>query len=225
MINAIFSTVKLFSFLFNYEFWSRVGFFVGYILTFLLVLEVIRLASTDAHRKQVEKILDSYAASRAQSETRRPRLEPELVKVSLDELEDMERKSMVVEKERRMRTPSPAVTRTPEAEHTQVDEERRRRRAASTSVPPKTTSASRSASQSRPQAQTSSPTRRLRKRSDTLNSSSSAESKDAARRKRREASPAESKTSSRHASPNPKSKSKESRILGTSFGKMLRSRG
>lgn len=225
MIDMFLSTIKLFAFLINYEFWSRLGFFVGYILTFLLVLEVVRLASTDAHRKQVEKILDSYAASKPQIEPRRARLEPSLKRVSLDELEDMERRSLIAEKERRVRTPSPAVTHTPEVEPTQLDEERRRRRAASTSVSPKPTSASRSASQSRPQAQSSSPTRRLRKRSDTLNSSSSAEPKDAVRRKRREVSPAESKTSSRHASPTPKSRSKESRTLGGSLGKMLRARG
>ncbi|XP_014555043.1 hypothetical protein COCVIDRAFT_27953 [Bipolaris victoriae FI3] len=223
MISGVISTVKLFSFLVTYEFWSRLGFFVGYIFTFLLVLEVTRLASTDAHRKQVEKVLDSYAASRSESEPRRPRPAPEMKKVSLDALEQMERQSMIAEKERRARTPSPAVTRKPEPELVQIDEERRRRRASSTAAPPKTSSASRSTSQSHPQAQTSSPTRRLRKRSDTLNSSSSAESKDAAvRRKRREASPAESKTSSRHASPTPKSRSKESRILGASLGKMLR---
>lgn len=225
MINMFLSTIKLFSFLINYEFWSRLGFFVGYILTFLLVLEVARLASTDAHRKQVEKILDSYAASKPQPEPRRPLLEPKLKRVSLDELEDMERRSMTVEKEKRVRTPSPAVSRAPEIEPTQQDEEKRRRRAASTSVSTKPMPASRSASQSRPQAQSSSPTRRLRKRSDTLNSSNSAEPKDAVRRKRREVSPAESKSSSRHVSPTPKSRSKETRILGGSLGKMLRSRG
>ncbi|KAI4668181.1 uncharacterized protein J4E78_002005 [Alternaria triticimaculans] len=59
------ATIKLFSFLINPEFWARTGFFVGYIIAFLLVLEVVRLASTDANRKEVEKLLDAYAASRS----------------------------------------------------------------------------------------------------------------------------------------------------------------
>lgn len=227
------ATIKLFSFLINPEFWARTGFFVGYIIAFLLVLEVVRLASTDANRKEVEKLLDAYAASRSDVPVRRRREETapvkKVVQVSIDELEDMERKSVIAEQERqtqehqereRTRTPSPAAARTPESKHT---EEKRRRRTTSTSVAPHATSQSHSHPQT---TSSSSPTRRLRKRSDTLNSSSSAEAKGTAVRRRREASPIESKTrESRHASPTPRSRSKEAKILGGSLGKMLRSRG
>jgi hypothetical protein len=225
------ATIKLFSFLVNPEFWTRTGFFVGYILAFLLVLEVVRLASTDANRKEVEKILDAYAASRNDVPVRRRPEEIEakkVVQVSIDELEDMERRSVAAEKERtqqlqgareRTRTPSPSVARTPETKH---GEEKHRRRATSTSVSPHTSSQS----YSNPQTSSSSPTRRLRKRSDTLNSSSSAEVRGAATRRRRETSPTETKTrESRHASPTLRSRSKEAKILGGSLGKMLRSRG
>ena len=97
------ATIKLFSFLVNPEFWTRTGFFVGYILAFLLVLEVVRLASTDANRKEVEKILDAYAASRNDVPVRRREEEIEakkVVQISIDELEDMERRSVAAEKER-----------------------------------------------------------------------------------------------------------------------------
>jgi cobalamin biosynthesis Mg chelatase CobN len=227
------ATIKLFSFLINPEFWSRTGFFVGYIIAFLLVLEVVRLASTDANRKEVERLLDAYAASRNDVPVRRPREEQsatkKVVQVSIDELEDMERRSVIAEQERqtqeqeqarqRTRTPSPAAARIPESKHT---EEKRRRRTTSTSASPHATSQS----QSQPQtSSSSSPSRRLRKRSDTLNSSSSAEAKGTAVRRRRETSPIESKTrESRHASPTPRSRSKEAKILGGSLGKMLRSR-
>jgi hypothetical protein len=89
------ATIKLFSFLINPEFWTRTGFFVGYILAFLLVLEVVRLASTDANRKEAEKLLDAYAASRNNVPVRRRSEETEakkVVHVSIDELEDMERR-------------------------------------------------------------------------------------------------------------------------------------
>jgi len=229
------ATIKLFSFLINPEFWARTGFFVGYIIAFLLVLEVVRLASTDANRKEVEKLLDAYAASRSDVPVRRRREEAapvkKVVQVSIDELEDMERRSVIAEQERqtqehqqreqeRTRTPSPAAARIPESKHT---EEKRRRRTTSTSVSPHATSQSHSHPQT---TSSSSPTRRLRKRSDTLNSSSSAEAKGTAVRRRRETSPIESKTrESRHASPTPRSRSKEAKILGGSLGKMLRSRG
>ncbi|KAG9192290.1 hypothetical protein G6011_11024 [Alternaria panax] len=181
------ATIKLFSFLINPEFWTRTGFFIGYVLAFLLVLEVVRLASTDANRKEVEKLLDAYAASRNDVPVRSCLEEIEakkVVQVSIDELEDMEKRSVAAEMERtqqlrkhgeqreRTRTPSPAVARTSESKHV---EEKRRRRATSTSVSPHNTSQS----HTRLQTSSSSPTRRLRKRSDTLNSSSSAEDKDA----------------------------------------------
>ncbi|KAF1947846.1 hypothetical protein EJ02DRAFT_417338 [Clathrospora elynae] len=218
----MFEFLSLFSFLISYEFWSRVCFFISYILTFLLVLEVVRLASTDANRKEVEKMLDSYASSRSRSETRRPGQDMTTVKVSIDELDaEMERRSVTPERQR-TRTPSPAVTLSPESEKTLAHEESRRRRRADSGVQPFAAPTSISAAQ--PQIQTQTPPRRLRKRSDTLTSTSSADSKTSLRR-RREASPAESKTSARHASPTPRSRSKETKILGTSLGKMLRSRG
>ncbi|KAF1836225.1 hypothetical protein BDW02DRAFT_249448 [Decorospora gaudefroyi] len=207
------SSLSFFSFLISYEFWSRTGFFISYVLTFLLVLEVVRLASTDANRKEVEKMLDAYSASRSETPVRRRSAEG-LKKVSLDTLEEM-----AADKQARTRTPSPAVARTSESERALVKEEKRRRRAISTSQHIASAPAP-----TQPQPQTQTPPRRLRKRSDTLNSTSSAESKAASIRRRREASPSESKASSRHASPTPRSRSHETKVLGTSLGKMLRSK-
>jgi hypothetical protein len=227
------ATIKLFSFLINPAFWTKTGFFIGFVTAFLLVLEVVRLASTDANRKEVERLLDAYAASRNDVPVRRHSEEDapvkKVVQVSIDELEDMERRSVIAEHQRRTleeeeqrrrtRTPSPAAAPIPESKHT---EEKRRRRTTSASASPYVTSQS----QSHPQTSSSpSPTRRLRKRSDTLNSSSSAETKGAAVRRRREVSPTESKTrESRHASPTPRSRSKEAKVLSGSLGKMLRTR-
>ena len=230
------SFLYLFRFLISPAFWSKTGFFISYVLTFLLVLEVVRLASTDANRKQVEKMLDAYSASRSEAPVRR---RSEMKKINIDELENMAKEEKAetmsvnidaleasLTKKHRTRTPSPAVTRTPEYERAVDKEERRRRRAMSTSISPSTKVSPQP--QLQPQPQMASPARRLRKRSDTLNSSSSAETKEAKgsvrrRREVREASPASS-SSSRHESPTPRSRSKETKVLGASLGKMLRSK-
>jgi hypothetical protein len=237
------SILSLFRFLFSPTFWSKLGFFISYVLTFLLVLEVMRLASTDANRKEVERMLDAYSARRSSVPVRRRSPEgmkkkemmsvnieelendvdvgrdAEIRSVNIDLLEDMAKRNVTTQEVRqRTRTSSPAVTQLPESERSVDREERRRRRAASTSIAPKTKVEHNTASQ----PQTLTPPRRLRKRSDTLNSSNSAESKSPLRR-RREASPAESKASSRHASPTPRSK--EAKLQGSSLSKMLRSRG
>jgi hypothetical protein len=241
---VLISILSLFRFLFSPTFWSKLGFFVSYVLTFLLVLEIVRLASTDANRKEVERMLDAYSARRSEVPVRRRSPEGmkkkemmsvnieeldndvdvrknavEMRSVNIDLLEDMAKRNATTQEGRqRTRTPSPAVTRMmPESERSVDREERRRRRAASTSIAPKTKVDQDTASQQ----QTSTPPRRLRKRSDTLNSASSAESKSPLRR-RREASPAESKASSRHASPTPRSK--ETKVQGSSLSKMVRSR-
>lgn len=193
------------------EFWSKIGFFISYIITSLLVLEILRLVYTDVNKREVEKMLDTYTRTRTRSTTPRA-TSGERVKISLDELEH-------IHTPQQRRVPSPAVT--PESERTLVDAQRvSRRRMASVSHP-----VSHPVPTAPAQSHSISPPRRLRKRSDTLASSSSGEVRGAVRR-RREVSPASvaesSKTSSRHASPTPRSK--EAKMGGT-LGKMLRSRG
>lgn len=178
------------------EFWSKIGFFISYILTSLLVLEVLRLFYTDANKREVEKMLDSYTRTRSASRS-------QSVKVPLDDLPDIPSR----------RPHSPAAT--PGSERTLVGEQRRRRVASGS--PPTFLPA-----QLPKDLQT--PPRRLRKRSDTLNSAGSAESRGSVRR-RREASPASaagSKVSSRHASPTPRSK--EEKKVAAGLQRMLRTK-
>ncbi|KAH7380101.1 hypothetical protein BKA66DRAFT_369478, partial [Pyrenochaeta sp. MPI-SDFR-AT-0127] len=55
------------SFLITSEFYSRMGFLISYIVTSLLVLEVLRLVYTDVNKREVEKMLESYTKSRSES--------------------------------------------------------------------------------------------------------------------------------------------------------------
>lgn len=193
-------TLSNFSFLITYEFWSRIGFLISYVVTSFLVLEVLRLVYTDVNKREVEKFLEGYAKQRTVS----PRRSQETRKVSLEELE------------RPCTPPSrPIRDTTPESERTLVNEERRRRRAQSAA------STSPVHGQVQAQAQIPTPPRRLRKRSDTVSSS---ESKSPLRR-RREVSPASeagSKASSRQGSPLRRIKKREDVALGIGLGGGLR---
>lgn len=190
----MFSSLSLFKPLISYDLWSRLGFLFSYIITSLLVLEVLRLVYNDANKREVEKLLDAYSSSSSSSSSNGDKLRrmsqrsasPPIkrMRISIDELQ-------------RPRTPSPAATpAATSSDRTLVDGERRRRV---------------SASQSHKElAKEATPTRRLRKRSDTMTSTGSSGSSS---RRRREESPAESKASSRHASPTPvlRTRSKEAK--------------
>ncbi|KAL6711169.1 hypothetical protein ACN47E_005700 [Coniothyrium glycines] len=179
-------------------FWSRIGFFFSYILTSLLVLEVLRLVYTDANKREVEKLLDAYSTARpARPRESSPPLARKRMRIPIDELE-------------RPRTPSPAAM--PARERAPVDAEAKRVRRASpvAVVLP--------GAKEVKDVKDVAPTRRLRKRSDTLTSSGSGAS-----RRRREDSPAESKAGSRHASPTPAPRARSKETKGTSrLEKMLR---
>lgn len=175
------------------EFASKVGFFISYVATFFLVLEVVRLVCTDANKREAEKLLDAYTRVRTQE-----RKQEESCKLSVEELEhELETHSVVPEQTQQPRTPSrrtrAVLHRTPTSEKTLVSEEKEKRKRSQT------------------------PTRRLRKRSDTLNSTSTSDSRLSSQsksssglselrrssRSHRDSSPesSTSKSSSRHASP------------------------
>ncbi|KAE8826625.1 hypothetical protein HRS9139_07797 [Pyrenophora teres f. teres] len=65
-LTTLLTPLRFLSFLFSSTFWTKIGFFISYIATFLLVLEVVRLASSDAKRKEVERLIDVYAAERSE---------------------------------------------------------------------------------------------------------------------------------------------------------------
>lgn len=177
------------------DFASKVGFFVSYVATFFLVLEIVRLVCTDANQREAERLLDAYTRSR---ETEKKHGEDR--KISLDELEtELEAFPALNEPEQtpqtsQRRTRRTVLHRTPTSEKLLVNEEKEKRKRSET------------------------PTRRLRKRSDTLNSTSTSDSRHSSRsksssttlesrrssRSHRDSSP-ESTTSksssSRHASP------------------------
>ncbi|KAF3042353.1 hypothetical protein E8E12_004649 [Didymella heteroderae] len=46
------------------DFASKVGFFISYVATFFLVLEVVRLVCTDANKREAERLLDAYTRGR-----------------------------------------------------------------------------------------------------------------------------------------------------------------
>ncbi|KAF1920848.1 hypothetical protein BDU57DRAFT_419890, partial [Ampelomyces quisqualis] len=52
------------AFLFDTSFWSRIGFLISYVATSLLALEVLRLVSTDANKRDAEKFLAHYTQQR-----------------------------------------------------------------------------------------------------------------------------------------------------------------
>lgn len=198
------------------EFYSKVGFFVSYVATFFLVLEIVRLVCTDANKREAEHLLDAYTRGR---ETEKKQKESR--KLSVDELEnELEAFPALNEPVQAPQTPQrrtrrTVLHRTPTPEKTLVSEEKEKER--------------------RKRSQT--PTRRLRKRSDTLNSTSTSDSRHSSRsksssttsesrrssRSHRDSSP-ESTTSksssSRHASPS----MRRSKDASLSLHRLLRSK-
>ncbi|KAF2828630.1 hypothetical protein CC86DRAFT_195831 [Ophiobolus disseminans] len=193
------SFLSLFSFLIDPTFWSRLGFLISYIATSFLVLEVVRLVSTDVNKRDVEKFLESYSKQRTGS----PRRRTDISKTINVSIEDLERPITPPTRPRRR----DVVGMSPESDKTLV-EERRRRRLSSQSPP--------YAAGQQHLSTSTSPVKKLRKRSDTLNDASSGEMRRPVRR-HREASPASeagSKASSRHGSPRRKEERKLSGGLG-----------
>jgi hypothetical protein len=206
-------------FLIDPTFWSRIGFLISYIATFLLALEAFRLIYTDVNKREVEKFLESYSKQRARTVSPPRRryadaAKKEEITVNIDELESivMERPitppKMERPMEREVRHVRAAVT--PAASPESVEKIERRKRA--------TSSASRAHAE-----RTSSPTplRKLRKRSDTLTSTGSSESKRISRR-HRESSPASEAASSRHGSPRPRSREDKEKRSGLGLSKLIR---
>jgi len=210
------TTIKLFSFLIDPTFWSRIGFLISYIATSFLVLEVLRLIYTDVNKREVEKFLESYSKQRTGSPPRRiadgsgkrmsRETSKERINISIEALE------------RPVTPPTKRQTRreSPETEKTVINDAqprlRRTRTSSSTSPPP-----------TQQQQPSTTPVKKLRKRSDTLNSSSSGEQRRPLRR-HREASPASeagSKASSRHESPRPRSKEERKMSAGLGLGNGL----
>lgn len=177
------------------DFASRVGFFISYVATFFLVLEIVRLVCSDVNKREAERLLDAYTRGR-ESEKKHE----ESCKLSVEELEhELEAFPVLNEPIHPPQTPHRRTQRvvsqhTPTSETTPGSEEKEKRKRSQT------------------------PTRRLRKRSDTLNSTGTLDSRRSSRsksssttsesrrslRSHRESSP-ESTTSksssSRHVSP------------------------
>jgi hypothetical protein len=192
------------------DLFSKIGFFISYVLTFFLVLEVVRLVCTDANKREAEKLLDAYTHDREQTKK-----QEENCKLSVEEMEqELETYSVVHEVQHpqtpHRRTHRSIFHRTPTSERTEEKEKRKR-------------------------SQT--PTRRLRKRSDTLNSTSTSDSRQSSRskssshspesrrssRSHRDSSPesSTSKSSSRHASPGLR-RSKDAQGASLSLHRLLR---
>ena len=191
------------------DFAYKVGFFISYVLTFFLVLEIVRLVCTDASKREAERLLDAYAQGREQEKKQ------EGYKLSVEDLEhELETYSVMCEVQQpqtpHRRIPKSALQRTPTSERTLVSEEKEKRRRSQT------------------------PTRRLRKRSDTLNSTNtsdscqSSQSKSSSESRRSSRShrdsslePSRSKPSSRHSSPGFR-RSKDAQGASLSLHRLLR---
>ncbi len=212
-----------FKFLITYEFYSRLGFLISFTVTSLLVLELLRLVYTDANKREVEKLLDSYSKTRNETRPAERRR-----RIPIDQLE---KPRFTTPPPHQRRTSSPAVT--PDSERTLVSEEQRRRRharaqsmaAAGLPTPITVTVTQGQAQQSQhhhstSQAHIQTPPRRLRKRAETFNSSSSGESSSSRKleRRRRDASPASSRASSKASS----SSSVTSHSSGSPIAKPMR---
>lgn len=208
------SSLSFLSFLLSASFWSKLGFFISYIATSFIALEVFRLIYSDSTKREAEKFLDAYTAQSSRTTSpRRNAKDQELKKISIDELHHPRTVERI---SRRTSAATTVAASGPESERTLVGEEKRRRsRAHST--------AAQVSAPAHVSGHSASPPRRLRKRSDTLNSASSAEAKADSKglfRRRRSASPASdagSKASSRHASPLRRSR-KEKDALGLGVG-------
>ncbi|KZM26393.1 hypothetical protein ST47_g2472 [Ascochyta rabiei] len=196
------------------DFASKVGFFISYVLTFFLILEVVRLVCTDANKREAERLLDAYTRGREQEKKLEQKHER-----SVEELErELEAYSVVSEPTHQPETPHrrterAVLHRTPTSERTLARDEKEKRKRSQT------------------------PTRRLRKRSDTLNSTSPSDSRHSTRsksssgtpesrrssRSHRDTSPesSTSKSSSRHASPG-FSRSKDTQGASLSLHRLLR---
>lgn len=176
------------------DFASKVVFFISYVLTFFLVLEVVRLVCTDANKREAERLLDAYTQGREQEKKHE-----ETCLLSVAEMErELDSYSVMNEQTESPQTPqrrtqTVELHRMPTSEKTLITESKERRKRSET------------------------PTRRLRKRSDTLTSTGSSDSRHSSRsksstgssesrrssRSHRDSSPesSTSKSSSRHASP------------------------
>lgn len=194
------------------DFASKIGFFISYVLTFFLVLEIVRLVCTDANKREAERLLDAYTRGREQEKKQ------ESCKLSVEDLEhELERYSVMYEVQQPQtpyrRTPKSSLQRTPTSERTLVSEEKEKRKRSQT------------------------PTRRLRKRSDTLNSTNTLDSRQSSQsksspeslelrrssRSHRDSPPesSRSKPSSRHASPG-FGRSKDAQGASLSLHRLLR---
>src|SRR5690242_344667 len=143
-----------------FEFASKVGFFISYVITFFFVLEIVRLVCTDANKREAERLLDAYARGRQQEKKHE-----KSYKLSVEELEHELEACTVVDEQAQppatpqRRTQRVVLHRTPISERTLVEEEKEKRKRSQT------------------------PTRRLRKRSDTLTSTGTADSRHSSRSK------------------------------------------
>jgi hypothetical protein len=213
------STLSAFSFLIDTTFWSRIGFLISYIATFLIALEIFRLVYTDVNKREVEKFLENYSKQRNSSSSPIRRrhdlakntLDEEKISMNIEELQQPKKAGSIISVnidalERSVSPPRTRAAATPSSE----EKTERRKRA--------TSSASRAHAE-----RTSSPTpiRKLRKRSDTLTSTGSSESKRVSRR-HRETSPASEAASSRHGSPRPRSREDKEKRVGLGLGKLMR---
>jgi len=227
------TTIKvLFTLLTSPSFWSQIGFFISYIATCLIVLEVLRLIHSDASKRDVEKMLEFYTRSRTRGtslDARRDRTAKQVeMPVSLAELErDLHMPPVP------RRTRSPAAVHAQSHSHPEIDVEHTLNNATHRRSS-RTTSADKNAFavfvQQQQQQQlhvqpSQSPPRRLRNHSDSLNSIGSVESKGSMRRKR-ESSPvstsSSSKSSSRRTSPTPRGKDGKKGANG--LGRILKTR-
>lgn len=227
----------LFTLLTSPSFWSKIGFFVSYITTCLLVLEVLRLVHSDARKRDVEKMLDFYTRSRTRGtsvDAHRPRKAEQIqIPVSLAELErDLHRPPVPL----RTRSPTATHVHSPSPSHSYPDLDRdftlnNAVHERSTHMLPATQHAAAVSVRHPVHPQPSqSPPRRLRKHSDSFHSIGSAESKgsssSSSSRRKRDSSPAStassSKSSSRHTSPTPRSK--QGRKGASGFGRLLKTR-
>ncbi|KAJ4412152.1 hypothetical protein N0V91_000620 [Didymella pomorum] len=165
-------------------FFSKVGFFVSYVATFFLVLEVVRLVCTDANKREAERLLDAY--TRGRETEKKPGISHTL---SVDEL-DNESEAFPALNEPvqtpQRRTRKTVLHRTPTSEKPPVSEEKEKRKRSQT------------------------PTRRLRKRSDTLNSTSTSDSRHSSRSKSSSTASSRTTSESRRSSRSHRDSSPES---------------
>mgnify|MGYP004501052111 CR=1 FL=1 len=178
-----------------FDFTSKVGFFVSYVITFFLVLEIVRLVCTDANKREAERLLDAYTRGREQEQKHE-----DSCKLSIEELEHkLETYPVVNGQVKPPQTPQrhtqrAVLHRTPTSERTLVSEEKERRKHSQT------------------------PTRRLRKRSDTLTSTGTFDSRHSSRSKSSSGSSESRRSWSSHRDSSPESSTSKSSIRHASPG-------